>query len=381
MDKYYFLNNKQKESNDDLKKRVKGLLAIANIGPYEKSDVEEYYQKVSHVICELKIQMNKLKDYLHCWNNIEINPKSGMKIMESKFNTKAEVIKNLDDVEEELKEWIKLGDELDSLRNKIKNFNKAICFSNIRELLKEKPDVKIGQIEREAGIRLGYMSRLEKEDNTAEPSMEFIVTAAKLLNVSVDALISFDLTSLTSTEKYLVNFIEKLRKDTMLEKINWDVESKFELNKGELDINGNSFHPLFSLEEFYRQTECEYPEQVNECVYVSKSFGPNTCINDDCFKLRLKNGSTLYLMDIVKDVHRTNDKSAFAIEAVMYVPGGRTQVLATTKDEYPIGNLLTNLHITVKEKMKHPQVNKDAMYAIDAFMKDDLTDDPEELPF
>ena len=86
-------------------------------------------------------------------------------------------------------------------------------------------------------------------------------------------------------------------------------------------------------------------------------------------------------MDIVKDVHRTNDKSAFAIEAVMYVPGGRTQVLATTKDEYPIGNLLTNLHIAVKENMKHPQVNKEAMYAIDAFMKDDLTDDPEELPF
>jgi hypothetical protein len=86
-------------------------------------------------------------------------------------------------------------------------------------------------------------------------------------------------------------------------------------------------------------------------------------------------------MDIVKDVHRTNDKSAFAIEAVMYVPGGRTQVLATTKDEYPIGDLLNNLYDVVKENMKHPHVNKDAMYAIDAFMNDDLSDDTDVLPF
>ena len=47
-------------------------------------------------------------------------------------------------------------------------------------------------------------------------------------------------------------------------------------------------------------------------------------------------------MDIVKDVHRTNDKSAYVKEAVMYVPGGKTQILATTKDEYPIGELLNN---------------------------------------
>ena len=225
------------------------------------------------------------------------------------------------------------------------------------------------------------MSRLEKEDNTSEPSMEFIVTAAKLLNVSVDTLISFDLAGLTSTEKYLINFIEKLKADTIAEKLNWCVETKFELNKCEVDINGNCLHPLFSFEEYYRQTDCDYPEQVNEYVYVSKTFGPNTSINDDCYKLRLKNGSTFYLMNIVKDVHRTNDKSAYVKEAVMYVPGGKNQVLATTRDSYPIGELLNNLYDIVKENMKHPKVNKDAMYAIDAFMNDDLSDDEDILPF
>ena len=31
--------------------------------------------------------------------------------------------------------------------------------------------------------------------------------------------------------------------------------------------------------------------------------------------------------------------------------------------------------------LSDPQENKDAMYAINAFMNDDLSDDPEELPF
>lgn len=45
--------------------------------------------------------------------------------------------------------------------DEFKNFNKYTCFNNIRALLKVNPDVKIGMIEKEAGVRLGYMSRLE----------------------------------------------------------------------------------------------------------------------------------------------------------------------------------------------------------------------------
>ena len=34
-----------------------------------------------------------------------------------------------------------------------------------------------------------------------------------------------------------------------------------------------------------------------------------------------------------------------------------------------------------KERMEHPKVNNDVMYAIDAFMKDDIADDMDEMPF
>ena len=381
MNNYFFLDLKQREKDEEFKKRVNGFIATIDLGDFDKTDLEEFYQKVSNKIFEYRRQLNRLKDMLEKWEGIEINPRSGLAIMESKFHTKAELIKTIESVENELKEWSKLGDELNLLRNKNKNFNKSICFSNIRELLKENTNVKIGQIEREAGIRLGYMSRLEKEDNTAEPSMEFIVTAAKLLNVSIDTLITYDIAELTPSERYLLNFIEKLKVDTLKDKLNWVSETKLELERHETDFNGKSTHPLLTLEDFYVPSDCEYPEKVTENIYVSKTYELATIINDDSYSLRLKNGATLFLMNVKKRSRYTVNNSKEVVEAVMFVPNGRTQVIATTNDEYPVSKLLDDLYKTVKEHLKHPQVNKDAMYAIDAFMKDDLTDDPEELPF
>lgn len=102
----------------------------------------------------------------------------------------------------------KLNAALDNYRN----FNKGICFSNIRLLLKQNSDVKIGQIEKDVGVRLGYMPRLEKTENTSEPSIGFVVTAAKFLGVGLDTLLLVDLSGLTPTEQYLVSFIDKLQK-------------------------------------------------------------------------------------------------------------------------------------------------------------------------
>lgn len=371
-----------KLSDIDLKTKIKGFIEVAKQGHVEKEEVLDYYQLASRKVGEFRMKSMRIKGLINNWGEDLDDPRGIYKAIVSKYNTKAEAIADQEIMKNEMKEWMNLCKELDAIRNQHKNFNKTICFSNIRELLKDNSDVKIGQIEKEAGIRLGYMSRLEKGDNAAEPSVEFIVTAAKLLNVSVDTLISMDLANLTSTEKYLVSFIEKLKSDTIQEKIYWNVETQFDLDRQLVDCNGESTHPLFSLETYYRQSECEYPEEVTDNVYVSKTFGPNTSINGDCYNLRLKNGSTFYLMNIVKDVHRVGDNSAFVKEAVMYVPRGRTQVLATTQDDYPIGHLLEELYSTVKDRMKHPQVNNDVMTAIDAFMKDDLEDDPEEpLPF
>lgn len=372
-----------KVSEIDEKDIIRGFIATANMGLCNKDEILEKSQIVEKNIDDLNSRLAELEDAAQKWERISesADSKEAYALAEE-YGTEEDILARYKTLENERNQWASYLTQLEALIGEYKNFNKKLCFSNIRELLRQNSDVKIGQIEKEAGIRLGYMSRLEKEGNTAEPSMEFIVTAAKLLKVSIDTLISVDLTGLTPTEQYIVSFFDKLKVDTLKDKLDWNRETAFNLNRMESDINGWVYHPLFAEETFYEETECEYPEEVTRIVFNSKTFGPRTYICGDCFNLRLKNGTTLYLMDIEKSVHRTGDASAFAKEAWMSVPHKGCQLLVASQDDTPVAPLLEVLFSTVKERMEHPKVNNDVMYAIDSFMKDDIEDDDtDECPF
>lgn len=380
--------SKQKKLSDmkiseiDDNDAIRGFIATASMGLCQKEEILEKCQIVEKNIDDLNSRLGELEDVAQRWERISdsVDSKEAYTLAED-YGTEKKVRAQYKALEKERNQWADYHTQLESLIGEYKNFNKTLCFSNIRELLRQNSDVKIGQIEKEAGIRLGYMSRLEKDGNTSEPSMEFIVSAAKLLKVSIDTLITVDLTGLTPTEQYIVSFFDKLKADTLKDKLDWNSETAFNLNRMEPDINGWVYHPLFAEETFYEETECEYPEEVTRIVFNSKTFGPHTYICGDCFNLRLKNGTTLYLMDIEKSVHRTGDTSAFAKEAWVSVPNKGCQVLVASQDNTPVAPLIEVLFSTVKERMEHPKVNNDVMYAIDSFMKDDIEDDEDYLPF
>lgn len=261
-------------------------------------------------------------------------------------------------------------------------FDNALMFRNITLLVKTLGK-KIGELENEAGVSPGYISRTSKEPN-AKPGIDFIMNVANALNTSIDTLVNVDLSALTPTEHYLIAFIEKLKADTILDNLNWERESAAALNRMEFDDFGNISHPLFSYETFYRETEVDYPEQVDEIVFVSDSFDCNTFIKKDCFNLRMKNGTTLYIMNICKDVYKKNDVNAFAIELWMHNNQNGAQFLCSDKDDTALSNLIKSLYCTIEEYNKYPKIKPNLKYIIDAYMQNDIEDDSycdEELPF
>jgi len=273
-----------------------------------------------------------------------------------------------------------------------KNYDKQVLFRNVRYLLKQKENdgVRLGQIERDADLKPGYMSRLEKPDNYTEPSMNFIITAAKALNVSMDLLVKVDIEELTPSERYALSFIDKMKNDTLGGKLDWDVEYQGELNRLEEDNTGDVWHPLFSYLTFYRPSEVEYPDQVTEVVFPSHSFDTNTYIHDDCYNIRLKNGARLYVMNISKAVYNTREgDEALAIELWMSMPPatqyevyGDARYICSSKDEGPVGGAVEELYSVIKQYMKHPKYKDDVANIIDAFMADDFTDDDDDpIPF
>ena len=90
-------------------------------------------------------------------------------------------------------------------------FNKQLMLDNISFMLKEFGK-KIGELEAEAGVSPGYISRTSKDDK-AKPGIDFIVKVAEALNTSVDTLLNIDLSGLTPTERYLISFLEKLKSE------------------------------------------------------------------------------------------------------------------------------------------------------------------------
>lgn len=261
-------------------------------------------------------------------------------------------------------------------------FDKKMMFNNIYFMLK-KTGKKIGELESEAGVSSGYISRTSKDEKT-KPGVEFVINVAKALDVSLDTLINVDMSGLTATEEYLLSFISKLKEETKQDKLKWNRESKDMLNRIEPYIDGSVEHPLFSYETFFEEGETDYPEEVSRVVMLSHSFDCHTAVAGDCFNLKMKNGAILYIMNLSKSVHRINDISAFVKEIWMYKQGTGNQFLCKNTPNTALSSLVDDLYNTVSENSKHPVIDSDLRYIIDSFMKGDNEDDDielDDLPF
>lgn len=252
-------------------------------------------------------------------------------------------------------------------------FNKNIMFNNITFLLKERGK-KIGELESEAGVSPGYISRTSKEGNT-KPGIDFIMKAAEALNVSVDTLLRVDLSSLTPTERYLITFLEKLAKDTLDDKLDWQTETAVYLNKRlDSDPTGCCDHPFFGLDTAYAQNEEGGVDTLSILAIISQTYDSDTLIAGDCYNLRMKNDTFLYIMNICKRERSMGEPKVPVIEIWMCPRRSKNQFLCRTTDTEEIAGLIEKLYAVVSKNAQHPKVNKGIKNVIDAFLNDDMED-------
>lgn len=254
-----------------------------------------------------------------------------------------------------------------------KEFSKDIFMSNVYHLLRAK-GVKVGELEKDVGISIGYLSKLNKEASL-KPGIDLVIRIAERLEVSIDALIGLQMEKVTGTELYNIRFLEKLRKDTEAEKLMWGRETASELAVVGNDENGFPTHPFFTTEEYTEDRGGDYPEFLENNVFVSNEFGPETAIHGDCYNLRLKNGAILFLADVVKSCYRQNETDVYAKEVWIKTNFSPKQFICSNKNSH-YANFVNNLFTAIAEYVKHPQMPSDYRYVIDAFMQDDLEDDP-----
>lgn len=256
----------------------------------------------------------------------------------------SELMKTRTDISKKIKTLQERGD---------KNFDKYKLFKNIRELANKK-NIRLGQIERDSGCQAGYMSRLEKPENTTDPTVEFVVTAAKTLEVSIDLLIYSDFMDMTPTEVYISKFIERLIKDTRGDEIVWKSTS-----------NGKDrFRPLFKTKQnqdakkdVLVYSSRFFPDKKLDCSY--KSF---------CAELG-ESEAYIYLMRCLDSEPETKRITEFFEVYIIDSDEVVHPVFCTAQTGKAMVSLVDRLYEEVEESIAHIHVNNDIKEIIDAYMK------------
>lgn len=244
------------------------FIELAKTEPTSKEEVIEALEQAEMALDAIS---SELADIEECINQMEIRGEEQTdKVIES-YGCDPEKVKDVESWRVAHQKAAFYVEDLKQICASMNNFDKAKCFANIRALLKDS-DVKIGQIEKETGVRLGYMARLEKPDNTSEPTVEFVVTAAKLLGVTVDMLISGQIDGLNGNERFVLSFLDTLIQDTLNGDMVWEKESPKELENVPY-CDGQPNHILMKHAEYYDIGESGYPElSLSRAEYNSLFF-------------------------------------------------------------------------------------------------------------
>lgn len=128
-------------------------------------------------------------------------------------------------------------DYIQEYLNGIGEFDNSILVDNINYLAK-KYNLRMGEVERLLGISAGYISRIANEKSGKKLSIDVVWKISKLFEVSIFDLISRDLRIPGTNTELLLQFLSKLQKDTMDDKITWQFEGgyEYEVDKRYIDM-------------------------------------------------------------------------------------------------------------------------------------------------
>lgn len=262
-------------------------------------------------------------------------------------------------------------------------FDKKRCINNIYFLVKDKGK-KIGDIEKLAGVSAGYISRLNKEDNSTNPGIEFLEATAKELGVSLDALINYDFESITSTEAYILKVVEKLLHQTQYEERPWTRTKMSVLKDMTIDEQGIPDHPLYQSVQKAYSGETEYPEYAIEAEYHSH-FLPEAqmVIMGEGFHTSMPGGTTIYLMCVTTKENEELPFRPIEIYEMYLVNKWTPEPLCFSGDigGTPFSSVLEILYKAVVESCKHTKIKPKIKNILDAFMNETDSGIEEPLPF
>lgn len=201
-------------------------------------------------------------------------------------------------------------------------FNKTILLNNISFLLKKK-SMKIGELENAIGVSKGYISRMNKKSQGVATGIDIIYEIARVLDVSVDALISVDYQKINDNEAYLLKLFSVFNLKTENRELVWkktDSEKIYNMLSG---IAPN----IYPMLETYPGDKNEHDldmvindyNYISRKIYVSPFLGKQACLDNQGLKIgpwfwvEMDEQNTIYFTNIFAEIDPEEKKKAYEI--------------------------------------------------------------------
>ncbi|MCD7825245.1 MAG: helix-turn-helix domain-containing protein [Clostridiaceae bacterium] len=249
-------------------------------------------------------------------------------------------------------------------------FEKNRCIDNIYALAKKK-GLKIGEMEERAGVSKGYLSRINKEDSTANPPIDFLVSIAEQLEVSVDFLLMYSDADLNKNEAFIIEFVDRLSQKTIQGDIDWVLQARSVLTADNSDPVDN---PLIDIVPDYSD---EFDMKYMTHGFTSHFYN-NAFILDDCYYCYLPEqpSAKVYVMNVrytsfakngTADIYRRDYQDAF--ELYLCSRNDISPICSTAYVKKEIANTVKNLYETINMTSSHLGLTPNAKSIMQNFLK------------
>jgi transcriptional regulator with XRE-family HTH domain len=252
-------------------------------------------------------------------------------------------------------------------------FDKKRCLDNIYFLAKQK-SIKIGDLEAAANVSAGYLSRANKEDNTSKLTIDLIAAIAQTLEISIDRLVSYDLSGLSPNERRIIAFVEKLIRDTADGAVDW--EKKEPAAVGSIECYGDG-----------TTSDCLYLCKNQEPYYHSYFFpGHLTRQSGESYTYDMDEGTRIILTKVHHDDAQGDDFELYFLIWDDYSHNSSMEPVCGTSPtkETSFDALLKHFYDTVADSCRNVKLSPLVRNIINRYMgdqPDNHSNDDGELPF
>jgi|GEM_PF-5391711 len=181
-------------------------------------------------------------------------------------------------------------------------FDNERFVENINKLIEMK-GYKIGDIEKKAGVSIGYISKLSSRGSEGGPATAITFNFAKALGVSVEQLVNGDFGQISSSIDTINRFVDKLLNDTEANKIEWNAYSINKINELLDDEDGEElpflihFRNKKSLPYCYEgDYSCSKYSGIFRKVITYENHELKTCCAGSAFVARIENNTRVWVV-------------------------------------------------------------------------------------